>query len=186
MKRTIPLTVVLVGLCGCHTFMKVKPDYADLPVDALRDVAREIEQAVHDGNREFTIADRDGVVINTEPILHAIRTRAARAHLVEAFLQTGHAWERQSGLLDVIRSREYKRFGTSRDRDRNALVVLGENTDRWAIYEGIIDAGNFPAKSLSAIEEVFFEVRLEFLPEGVKYESESGEVAYVGGSPAAQ
>lgn len=184
MKRWIPL-VLMVGLCGCHTFMKVKPDYADLPVDTLREVAREIEQIVHDGNRDFTITDRGGVVVNTEPILHAIRTRAARAHLVEAFLETGHAWERQSGLLDVIRSSEYKKFGSSRDRDRNALVVLGENTDRWAIYEGIIDAGNFPAKSLSAIESIFFEERLAFLPEGVKYESETGEVAFVGGSPTA-
>lgn len=183
MKQLI-LVVSIVGLSGCHTFVKVKPDYADLPVDSLREVAREIEQAVHDGNRELVIADRDGVVVNTEGIQQAIRTRAARAHLVDAFLQTGHAWERRNGLIDVLRSREYKKFGTSRDRDRNALVIVGENTDRWAIYEGLIDAGNFRAKSLGAVQRIFFEVRLELLTDGVKYESESGDIAYIGGSPA--
>jgi hypothetical protein len=161
----------------------MKPDYAELPVDSLREVAREIEQAVHDGNREFSIADRDGVVVNTEVIQQAIRTRAARARLVAAFLETGHTQEMRNGLIEVLRTREYKKFGSSRDRDRNALVVLGENTDRWAIYEGIVDAGNFPSKSLGAVQRIFFEARLEFLADGVKYESETGEVAYIGGNP---
>ena len=182
MKRIISL-VLLAGLSGCHTFVKMKPDYADLPVESLREVAREIEQAVHDGNREFSIADRDGILVSAEPIHQAIRTRAARAHLVAAFLESGHAWERRNGLIDVIHTPEYKKFGTSRDRDRDALVVLGENTDRWAIYEGIIDAGNFPGKSLGAIQRIFFEARLEALSDGTKYETESGDVAYIGGSP---
>jgi hypothetical protein len=89
----------------------------------------------------------------------------------------------RNGLIEVLRTREYKKFGSSRDRDRNALVVLGENTDRWAIYEGIVDAGNFPSKSLGAVQRIFFEARLEFLADGVKYESETGEVAYIGGNP---
>ncbi len=176
--------MLLASLASCHTFFKVKPDYADLPVDALREVAREIEQTVHEGNREAEIADRGGIVVSTDTIRQAIRTRAARARLVDAFLETGHAWELKSGLLEILRTREYKKFGTSRDRDRNALVVLGENTDRWAIYEGIINAGNFPAKSRGAVQRIFYEARLEFLPEGAKYEDESGNVAYKGGEPA--
>ncbi len=183
MKRVI-LLGLLVGMCGCHTFVQMKPDYADVPVDTLRAVAREIEQAVHDGNRDFSIADRDGVIVNTESVQQAIRTRAARAHLVDAFLETGHAWETRNGLLDILRTGEYKKFGTSRDRDRNALMVLGENTDRWAIYEGIVDASHFRSKSLGAVQRIFFEARLEFLPDGAKYESEDGEVAYKGGAPS--
>lgn len=181
MKQIISI-VLVTGLCGCHTFVKMKPDYAELPVESLRDVAREIEVTVRDGNRDFSIADRDGIVVNTDVIQQAIRTRAARAHLVAAFLETGHAWERRNGLIDVLRTREYKKFGTSRDRDRNALMVYGENTDRWAIYEGIIDAGHFPAKSLGAVQRIFFEARLECLDDGTKYESESGEIAHAGGS----
>jgi hypothetical protein len=182
-KQTVSI-ILLAGLFGCHTFIKMKPDYAELPVDSLREVAREIEQTVYDGNREFSIADRDGIVVNTDVIQQAIRTRAARAHLVAAFLETGHTWEKSNGLIEVLRTREYKKFGSSRDRDRNALVVLGENTDRWAIYEGIVDAGNFPSRSLGAVQRIFFEARLEFLANGVKYESETGEVAFIGGSPA--
>jgi hypothetical protein len=165
--------------------MKMKPDYAELPADTLREIAVQIEQAVKDGEREPQIEDRGGVVLSTDAIKQAIRTRAARAHLVEAFLQTGHAWERRNGLMDIIRSSEYKKFGTSRERDRNAMVVMGENADRWALYEGIIDAGNFPAKSLGAVQRIFFEARLQVIADGIKYEDESGNAAYKGGQPAA-
>ena len=184
MKHVLAL-VLVAGLSGCHTFVKMKPDYAELPVDTLREIAVQIEQAVKDGEREPQIEDRGGVVLSTDTIKQAIRTRAARAHLVEAFLQTGHAWERRNGMLEIIRSREYKKFGTSRDRDRNAMVIMGEGADRWALYEGIIDAGNFPGKSLGAVQRIFFEARLEVLSDGVKYEDESGNVAYKGGQPAA-
>ena len=56
MKRILVVSL-LAGLCGCHTFVKMKPDYADLPVDTLREVAHDIEQAVHDGNREADIPE---------------------------------------------------------------------------------------------------------------------------------
>ena len=184
MKRLLSI-LLLAGLTGCHTFVKMKPDYADLPTDTLREVAKEIEQAVQDGNRDAQIADRGGVVVSTEEIRQAIRTRAARAQLVNAFLKTGHAWERRNGVLDILRTREYKKFGTSKDRDRNALVVMSENADRWAIYEGVIDAGHFPAKSLGAVQRIFFEARIESLPDGAQYEDESGNAVYKGGQPPA-
>ncbi|MCC6696233.1 MAG: hypothetical protein IT365_11440 [Candidatus Hydrogenedentes bacterium] len=184
MKHVLAV-VMVVSLSGCHTFMKMKPDYAELPVDTLREIAVQIEQAVKDGEREPQIEDRGGVVLGTDTIKQAIRTRAARAHLVEAFLLTGHAWERRNGMMEILRTSEYKKSGTSRDRDRNAMVVMGEGADRWALYEGIIDAGNFPSKSLGAVQRIFFEARVQVMADGIKYEDESGNVAYKGGQPPA-
>lgn len=176
--------VAVLVASGCHTFMKVRPDYSDVPVEAVREVALEVERAVAEGEREHAIADREGVVVNTDTIKQAIRTRAARSHLVAAFRETGHVWERKNGLIDIIRSKEYKKFGTSRDRDRNALLVLGENGDRWAIYEGIVDASRFSPKSLPAIQRIFYEARLQVLADGSKYEDESGNLVYKGDAPA--
>ncbi|MBX7257097.1 MAG: hypothetical protein K1Y02_12110 [Candidatus Hydrogenedentes bacterium] len=175
MKKLV-FFVALTMLCGCHTFMKMKPDYADMPADSIRAVAAEIEAAIQEGNREPQIADRDGVVVNTDAVKQAIRTRAIRYELIKAFLETGHAAEMNNGLVNVIRSREYKKFGTSRDRNRTALLIVSENGDRWAIYEGILKASNFRGKSLNAIQDVFYQERVKLLPSGLKYQDESGKI----------
>ncbi len=175
MKRW-PLCIgLLVILTGCGTLSRVRPHYNELPVDSLREVALEIEQAVQAGNRAPDIQDRDGIVVNTEAIRQAILTRAARAELVDGFRNTPHCWESRDGKLWIIRSSEYKRFGNKRTRDRDALIVLSENDDRWAIYEEILDEGDFPQRTLKEIELVFFEARLQCMPEGQKYEDEDGE-----------
>ncbi|GMU93498.1 MAG: hypothetical protein AMXMBFR4_25560 [Candidatus Hydrogenedentota bacterium] len=184
MKRIIALSLSLLCLSGCYTFMKVRPDYNDVPVEDLKQVALEIERQVSEGNREPELTNRGAVVVSTDEIRQSVRTRAARSHLIKAFLQTGHACEMKNGTIAVLRTREYKKFGTSRDRDRNALLVLGENTDRWAIYEGIVKASNFRPKTLPAVQRIFYEARLEYLDDGAKFEEESGNVAYKGGAPA--
>ena len=56
------------------------------------------------------------------------------------------------------------------------MLVMGENTSRWALYEGILKASDLPAKSLGALEVIFAEARIELLPPGQKYENEAGEV----------
>ena len=180
MKNTV-IAATLVFLAGCHTFTQVKPDYTDMPADAMRAVAIEIEQIVADGNRDGKLSEHEGLVVDGEAVQHAVRTRAARSELIDAFRDTGHAWERRNGLLDIIPSKEYKRFGSSQDRSRNALLVMSENDDRWAIYENILRDSNIKPKSLSAVQHIFCEVRLEFMGEGQKYENDAGTVAYIDG-----
>jgi len=184
-KRTIAaIFLSLLCLPGCHTFMKVRPDYTEVPVEELKQAALEIERQVSEGNREPVLTNRGAVIVDTDEIRQSVRTRAARSHLIKAFLQTGHACEMKNGTIAVLRTREYKKLGTSRDRDRNALLVLGENADRWAIYEGIVKASKFRPKSLPAVQRIFYEARLEYLEDGAKFEDDSGNVAYKGGAPA--
>lgn len=176
----------LIAASSCHTFVHMAPDYKDLPVDDLKAVAAEIEKAVHDREREPDIKNHGAVIVETDAIKQAIRTRAARAHLVEGFLGTGHLMEANNGLVSILRTKEYKHFGSSRDRDRNAQLVLGENGDRWALYEGIQKASNFSPKSLSAIQRIFFDARMAVVPDGTKFEDDDGKVAYKGGAPASK
>lgn len=185
--RPLILLTFGIALVGCQSigvpFLSARPDYSEVPVDALREVARDIEQIVADEQREFTLADRGGIVVSAEDVRHAIRTRAARHELLSMLLDSGHAWERRHGHVWIIRSREYRDFGTSRDRDRYALMVDGESADRWTIYEGIVRDSNLSPKALPAVQQIFFEERVKLMAPGQKYETESGDVAVVGGTP---
>jgi hypothetical protein len=165
---------------GCasvvNPFTHLTPDYSIVPENALRAVAVEIETAVAAGDRDVQIQDREGVVVSTPEIQQAIRTRAVRAALVKAFLDSGHACEQRSGMLNTLRSGDYKRSTSKRDRDRNALVVMGENSDRWALYEGIVAASKFPPRARGAVQDAFYRARLEQLGAGQKYEAEDGQI----------
>lgn len=180
----IPVSVVLgvvlgVGLIsGCvsipNPFVHMRPDYTDLPVDAMREMALEIERVVQSGDREAVIADKNGIVVSSESVKQAIKMRIARAQLVNEFLNTGFGCEQKNGLLTILRSKEYKKATTYRERDRHALVVTNENQNRWDLYEGIIEASNFPRRSLSAIQQIFHQARVENMTKGQKFEDESG------------
>ena len=160
MKRW-PLCIgLLVVLTGCGVLTRVRPHYKELPVDSLREVALEIEQAVQAGNRTADIQDRDGIVVNTEAIRQAILTRAARAELVNEIRNAGHCWERRS--------------------KRHSLIVVNENQNRWVIYEGILDENDLPQQALKEIRRAFFEARVQCMPEGQKYEGEDGEQRLIG------
>jgi len=174
----------VVLLAGCSTFhnpfWRMKPDYSNLPEEALRAVAADIEQAVREGNRESDIADRDGVMVNTPEIRQAIRARAARREILSEFLDTGHAYEKQNGLVYLLPSKEYRKSTKRRQRDRNALLIMNENNDRWTLYEGIVKASNLPPRALSAVQEIFHEARVEYMSPGHKYETPEGEIVEKG------
>ncbi len=58
-------------------------------------------------------------------------------------------------------------------------MVNGENRNRWAIYEGILDANELPQSGLAAIEQIFFDARKALMTSGQKYEDENGEPAQI-------
>ncbi len=180
------LTAIMMALVlgGCGSILPSAPSLtrsgagnSKVPVEALGEVAREIERQVAEGNREPVLQNREGVVVETPEIRQAVRTRAARAGLVSDFLDTGHGWERRNGRLWIIRTQAYKASGTSRTRDLDALMVNSENRNRWTIYEALIDESGLPSRSLSAVEDIFLEARLEFMKPGQKYEDVNGEPA---------
>ena len=150
-----------------------------VPAETLRAAADLIERQVYDGNREPTLGGIEGLVIDTPEIQQAVRTRAARIELVVNFLNSGHAWERPNGRLWIIRSEEYRKEATSRRRDLDAIMVNGENRDRWTIYEGIIEANGLPQSTLKDIELAFFDARRVFMTAGQKYEGPDGEPTQV-------
>ncbi len=177
---------MLVATCllaGCGSvatpFTRNAPNESAVPAETLREVAREIERQVAEGNREPVLENRDGITVDTPEIYQAVRTRAARVSIVSDFLDTGHGWERRNGRLWIIRSEAYKASGTSRTRDLDAMMVNGENRDRWTIYETLIDESGLPSRTLSAVEAIFLEARLEFMKPGQKYEGVDGEPAII-------
>lgn len=180
-RKLITLTLALVlTAVGCSSigtpFTRQAPNFDAIPVEAIRAAAEEIESVVAQGDRDRTITAVDGLNLDTPDIAQAIRTRAARTELVSDFLDTGFGYEERGGLLSVIRSKEYKAATTSRERDMNARIVMGENQNRWAIYEGIVEANNLGSRALSAVQATFAAVRIEMLDSGQRYESETGDV----------
>ncbi len=164
---------------GCSTFsvpfIHGKADFAKVPADDLYQVALEIEKAVQAGNREPVLENRAGIVVDSERIRQAVKMRAARAQLLNEFRSSGFGCERRNGLIAIERSKDYSKATTRRERDRNALLILNENGDRWALYEGIVKESRFPSGALAAVQETFFRARLECMEEGQPYESDSGE-----------
>jgi hypothetical protein len=183
MKKTYILAVVAlmaaVSLaCGCSTissFTRVAPDYSSLPAEALKAAAVEIEKAVKEGNRELALANRDGLTLDSPEITQAVRTRAARAELIGKLLSSGFGLEQENGLISVLRSHEYKKATTSDERDRNALLVMSENANRWSMYEGIVKQSNLSPRALSAVQDAFYRARVELLDSGQKYVDDAGK-----------
>lgn len=184
MKR-IAITLMLLLGAGCGAvnvpvlggngfFGNLRPDYDAVPEAGLRALAQEIERAVMEGNRDAAIPDRPSLRINTPEMQQAIRTRAARAALIQELLEEGHAYEQRGGLVAIARGRAYQQATTKLQRDKNALVIMGENSNRWMLYEGIIKANNFSGKALSAVRVIFFEARRELAPPGHRFEDGSG------------
>lgn len=175
--------MLLLGafLAGCVSiaspFVHIKPDLTTVPADGLRAVAREIETAVQKGERDAQIEKHGGIAVNYDVIRQAIRTRAARASLINDLLNTGHAREDRNGLVSILRSKAYKKSTTAKQRDRNALLVMSENADRWTLYEGIREANKLRGKSLSAIQDIFHDARVACMSAGQKYEDAAGGTA---------
>ena len=178
--RTAALLCVLALSFGCAgigtSFIKMRPDYSIVPEAELHEAAAAIERAAMQEEREPQLGDFPGVVLDTPEIKQAIRARAARAALVKKFLEAGYACEQQNGTIKIINSNEYKKNTTSRDRDRNAVLIMGENQSRWALYEGIVKASNWPAKALGAVQHSFYQARVALLEPGARYEDDAGNI----------
>ena len=54
-------------------------------------------------------------------------------------------------------------------------MINGENGDRWAIYEGLIEANRLGRGALSDVERIFYEARLKQMKPGQKYEASNGD-----------
>ena len=179
LAASLALAFVLLPGCGTVSIPLVgggAPNYAELPEQELHGLAATIEGEVRAGNREPAIENTAGLVVDTPEVVQAIHTRAARAALVDQLLSTGFAAEQPNGTITLLRSGEYKKATSARERDKNALVVMSENQNRWTIYEGIIKASNLRAKSLPAVQDAFYKARVELLQAGQKYEDPSGAV----------
>lgn len=164
-------TVILVAclLVGCNTtnsLMRLSPDYSELPAADLAALATEIETIVSQGDQEFTLKGAGAIVVDTPEMRQAIRTRAIRQPLLTELLDSGYAAEESNGLIAIKRNSAYKKATTSRQRDRDALVVMSENGNRWTLYEGLVEANGWAPRSLSAVQDTFFRARVPLMKSG--------------------
>lgn len=176
MSKAVVFLAAMVILAGCNTtnaFISMKPDYSALPVDDVKQIAASIEAIVAEGSEEFTLEGPGGLIVDTPDIRQAVRTRAIRHELVTQFLDGGFGIEQANGLLAVQRSSDYKKATTSNQRDREAMIVMSENANRWTIYEGLLEANNWPPDSLSAIQETFFQARVPLMKSGQQHEADA-------------
>ncbi|MBP9003588.1 MAG: hypothetical protein KBH78_08205 [Candidatus Hydrogenedentes bacterium] len=182
MKRKAGLFMlagILVVATGCATVSSLSPfrftpNAADLPRESVDQLAREMESKVAAGDRAMELTPREGLVIR-EGVLQAARTRAIRSDLVKNLLRSGYAVEQRNGTIALIRDKEYRKATTSRERDRNALIIMSENADRWTIYEGLIRDSKLKGSALSGIQDAFYQARISLLEPGMKYQDEEGK-----------
>lgn len=181
-KKTLLSAFVAVALLGgCATtpsipLLRSEPKLDTVPEAELRAVAEAVEAAVRAGNTQPAIASQGPIVADFPELQQAVRSRALRYSLINAFLDSGHAYETDNGLIAVIRTKEYKSEGNAQDRDRDALLVMSENNNRWAIYEGIVKNSNLPARALSSVQEIFRQVRTAGMSAGQKFQEPGGEI----------
>ena len=176
------ISVLMIGITflmyGCNTikapFVGLAPDLSTLPVDEMRSLAAEVESTVKSGNRDAVLEDRGGLVVSSEEVRHAIRTRCARSELISEMLNEGFIFEEDNGLVAIIRNGEYKARTTSKERDRHAMIVMGENGNRWTLYEGIMKDSKLETRSLSAIQSIFHEERVKMMTSGQQYVDAEG------------
>lgn len=175
------LLALLVSLTACarltNPFSTMRADYTSVPEASLNAFASAVEQAVLEGNRTSTFDGYDGVASANEEILQAVHTRAARSELIQALLNSGHAYEQAQGTICILRTRDYKLQTSKKQRDQNALLVMSENANRWTLYEGLCKASNWQRKSLGAVQASFFQARVQSMSAGQKYEAADGKIA---------
>ena len=180
MKKLLVASLAVVLVAGCisisNPFLHGKPDYSKLNADSLKAVATEIEQAVQEGNREPGVKDRDGIVVTSEPIVQAVRMRAARSQLLNEFLDSGFGREDKNGLVNILGSKEYTKATSGRERNRNAMLVLNENNDRWTIYEGIVKVSKIRGAT-ATVQDAFHQARVAVMKPGQKYQDAEGNTA---------
>ena len=172
MKSIIASAILVLIAAGCSTtnsLIRLAPDYSELPAENLRSLASTIEEAVTEGDEAPTLATAGEIEVETPAMRQAIRTRAIRYPLLSEMLDAGFAFEGDNGLIAIRRNSAYKKATTSRQRDREAMLVMSENSNRWAIYEGLVEANEWPPRSLSAVQETFFKARVPLLKPGQQH-----------------
>jgi hypothetical protein len=153
----------------------VTPDYNEFSSDAMLQAAIMMEQGVIDGVREPELPDVPGINMDAPEIKQALRSRAARVHLVQEILFSGHSREQQNGKVAIIRSNAYKNSKNSKQKDRDALFIISENRDRDLLYSSIEDANSLSPAGRSAVVKLFAKARVQLMPENQKYQDESGD-----------
>ena len=128
-------------------------------------------ESVSEGNEAPSLESAGGIDVETPAMKQAIRTRAIRFPLLSEMLDAGFAFEDDNGLIAIRRNSAYKKATTSRQRDREAMLVMSENSNRWAIYEGLVEANEWPPRSLSAVQETFFKARVPLMKPGQQHAS---------------
>lgn len=175
------MLALLLTLTACaritSPFTTMRPDYSTVPEEELQAFALAVERAVVEGDRKAVFDGYAGIASDNEEIVQAVHTRAARSELVQALLDSGHAYEQSQGTICILRTRAYKNETNRRERDHNALLVMGENANRWTIYEGLLKASKWQRKSLGAVQDSFFRARVQTMSSGQKYETADGKVA---------
>jgi hypothetical protein len=174
--RKLVLTAALLTLAGCvsvpfpNPFAHAGVKAAEDAPEPLRQVAMDIETTVQAGERDPKLQDRDGVIVNTDLIKQLVKTRAARSEMVNQFLDTGFGREDKNGMIMVLHSKDYKKATSARQRDRDALLVLNENNDRWSLFEGIVKAGKDAHISTPVVQAAFHDARIKNMKKGQKYQ----------------
>jgi hypothetical protein len=168
----------LLILPACTTVQSVvssvAPDYNELSADSLLQAAVVMEQGVLDGVREPELPDIPGINIDTPEIKQGLRSRAARVHLIQEFLHTGHGLEQKNGKVAIIRTDAYKKSKSSKQKDRDALFIISENRDRDSLYTSIEDANQLSPAGRAAVVAMFVKARVQLMSAGQKYQDESG------------
>lgn len=172
------IVALMLFSCGTvlHPFVRIAPNYSIVDADKLQKCAEYIEEQIWMGNREPDLNVVEGINLDTPTIRQAIKTRSARVELVKSLFDKGYIYEQNNGLVAIQRNRNYKRSTNRRERDKNALVVMGENNDRWALYEGIVEANNYPSRALSTVQDIFYRAQVNVLQQGHKYQNDQGEI----------
>lgn len=173
------LTLVTLCAAGCKSMsnplVRTNADFSGLAVDQMQEVAAYIETQVREGNRTPELTNRENFIVNTEEIQQTLRSRAARAELIQVLLDSGHAVEQFDGKISVLRTAAYRKSGDRHDKDRDAMIVISENRDRVILYDSLRDANNYSSAARSAIEEIFYAARKAALKPGQKYLDNGGE-----------
>lgn len=165
--------IVVLSLTGCSTtnsMLHLAPDYSALPVTELEHVAHSVESIVAAGDQEFALENTDSVTIDTVQMKQAIRNRVIRHELLSELLDTGFAVEKENGLIAIERTSAYKKARSSRQRDRDAMLVMSENNNRWTIYEGLVEVNEWAPRGLSAVQETFFKARVPLMAAGQRHD----------------
>lgn len=172
------LTLVAAGCASTPSvpFIRAEPKLDTVPEAELRSVAEAIEAAVREGNTSPAIQNAGPIIADFPELQQAVKSRALRHKLISAFLDSGHAYETDNGLVAVLRTKQYKAEGTAQDRDRDALLVMSENNNRWTIYEGLVEHSKLESRALASVQEIFRQVRVDGMAPGQKYQQPGGEI----------